>query len=80
MTANTPAVTRIIAAGDIDSGYAYVRLVASVLLSTIGGVAMWSIAVVLRAVQAEFGVDRATASLAYTAVMLGFVLGGPTMG
>ena len=32
------------------------------------------------AVQTDFGVDRADASLSYTAVMLGFVLGGPIMG
>ncbi|MGD9617381.1 MAG: MFS transporter [Alphaproteobacteria bacterium] len=80
MTANTPAAIRPIAAGEIDSFYAYTRLAASLLLSTIGGVAMWSIAVVLPAVQADFGVDRASASLSYTAVMLGFVLGGPVMG
>jgi MFS family permease len=65
---------------DVESGYAWVRLLASVLLSTIGGVGLWSIAVVLPAVQAEFGVDRAAASLPYTAVMLGFVVGGPTLG
>src|SRR3954469_21508786 len=65
---------------DVESAYAWMRLLASVLLSTIGGVAMWSIAVVLPAVEAEFGVDRAAASLPYTAVMLGFVVGGPTMG
>ena len=34
-------------AGGVDSLYAYLRLAVSVLLSTIGGVAMWSIAVVL---------------------------------
>ena len=34
-------------------------------------------AVALPAVQAEFGIDRADASLPYTAVMLGFVVGGP---
>src|SRR5215212_11536156 len=65
---------------EIESAYAWMRLLASVLLSTIGGVAMLSIAVVLPAVQSEFGVDRAAASLPYTAVMVGFVLGGPTMG
>jgi MFS family permease len=69
-----------VTARDVESPYAWGRLLASVLLSTIGGVSMWSIAVVLPAVQAEFGVDRAAASLPYTAVMLGFVLGGPTMG
>jgi MFS family permease len=67
-------------ASEIDSTYAWARLLASVLLSTIGGVAMWSIAVVLPLVQAEFAVDRAAASLPYTAVMLGFVVGGPIMG
>ncbi len=68
------------APSEAESAYAWVRLLASVLLSTIGGVAMWSTAVVLPSVQAEFGVDRAAASLPYTAVMLGFVLGGPVMG
>jgi MFS family permease len=80
VTANTPAAVGTIAVGGVESGYAYLRLAASVLLSTIGGVGMWSIAVVLPSVQADFGVDRASASLAYTAVMLGFVVGGPIMG
>src|SRR5437763_3169678 len=66
--------------GEVDSAYAWFRLLASVLVSTIGGVGMWSIAVVLPAIQAEFGVSRADVSLAYTAVMLGSVLGGPVMG
>jgi MFS family permease len=48
--------------------------------STIGGVGMWSIAVVLPTLQADFGVTRADVSLAYTAVMLGAVVGGPVMG
>src|SRR4051794_20771067 len=77
---STPASSGTIAAGGVDSLYAYLRLTVSVLLSTIGGVAMWSIAVVLPSVQADFAVDRADASLSYTAVMLGFVLGGPIMG
>jgi MFS family permease len=41
---------------------------------------MWSIAVVLPTLQADFGVTRADVSLAYTAVMLGAVVGGPAMG
>src|SRR5690554_612930 len=48
---------------DIDGRYAWMRLVASVLLSTVGSVGMWSVVVVLPEVQAEFGVDRASASL-----------------
>ena len=66
--------------GEVDSAYAWLRLSASVLLSTIGGVGMWSIAVVLPAIQTDFGVTRSEVSFAYTAVMLGSVLGGPVMG
>src|SRR5215472_12061959 len=68
------------AVGEVDSVYAWLRLLAGVLISTIGGVGMWSIAVVLPTLQADFGVTRADVSLAYTAVMLGAVVGGPLMG
>ena len=50
------------------------RLAAAVCLGTIGGVGMWSVVVVLPAVQAEFGVTRGAASLPYTLTMLGFGL------
>jgi MFS family permease len=63
-----------------DSSYAWLRLAASMVLGTIGGVGMWSSVVVLPAVQAEFGIDRADASLPYTATMLGFAIGGVLMG
>ena len=68
------------AVGEVDSVYAWLRLLAGVLISTIGGVGMWSIAVVLPTLQADFGVTRADISLAYTAVMLGADVGGPVMG
>jgi len=64
----------------VESPYAWRRLVASLALSTIGGVGLWSVVVVLPAVQAEFGVARGSASLPYTATMLGFALGGILMG
>jgi MFS family permease len=64
----------------IDSTYAWMRLVVAVLLSTIGGVGMWSVVVVLPAVQTEFGIARADASLPYTMTMIGFGLGGVLMG
>ena len=50
------------------------------LLSTIGGVGMWSVVVVLPTVQAEFGVDRAGASFPFTLTMMGFGVGGAIMG
>ena len=63
-----------------DSRYAWARLVVVLLLMTIGSGAMYVIAVVLPAVQTEFGVARADASLPYTLMMVGFGLGGIAMG
>ena len=65
---------------DTESVYAWIRLAVCVLLSTLGGVSLWSVVVVLPAVQAEFAVDRATASLPYTLTMIGFAVGGVLMG
>jgi len=65
---------------EIDSGYAWFRLVISVLLSSVGGVGMWSVVVALPAVQAEFGVARGDASLPFTLTMIGFGVGGVVMG
>jgi MFS family permease len=64
----------------LDSRYAWMRLAAALLLSTIGGVGMWSVIVALPAVQAEFGVARADASIPYTVTMLGFGLSGILLG
>src|ERR1043165_5429087 len=63
-----------------DSPYAWWRQIASVLISTIGGVGLWSVVVAMPAVQAEFAVARAEASLPYTAAMLGLMLGGVLLG
>ena len=58
--------------GTAESAYAWLRLATSVLIGTIGSVGMWSYVVALPAVQADFGVARADASLAYTLNMIGF--------
>jgi MFS family permease len=65
---------------ETDSRYAWLRLGVVLLLMTIGSGAMYVIAVVLPAVQAEFGVARAEASLPYTLLMIGFGVGGIVMG
>lgn len=65
---------------EIESRYAWARLVAAVVLGTVGGVGMWSVVVALPAVQADFGVTRADASLPYTLAMIGFVFGTVLMG
>ncbi len=66
--------------GPIDGPYAWMRLAISLLLATIGGVGTWAVVVVLPAVQTEFSVDRAYASLPYTATMIGFALGNLAVG
>jgi MFS family permease len=63
-----------------ESPYAWMRLAASLVLMTLGGVAMYGVVVVLPLLQADFGVTRAEASLPYTLTMIGFGFGGILMG
>jgi MFS family permease len=64
----------------VDSSAAWLRLAIAVTMSTLGGVGMWSIVVILPAVQAEFGVDRGGASFPYAMTMVGFMIGTVVMG
>ncbi|HAW46198.1 MAG TPA: MFS transporter, partial [Roseovarius sp.] len=64
----------------LDSRYAWTRLAVSLAIAMIGNVGMWSIIVVMPAMQAEFGVDRAAASMPYTLTMIGFALGNLGIG
>jgi MFS family permease len=64
----------------IDSPAAWRRLGLSLLAVTLGSSTMYVASVALPFVQADFGVDRADASLPYTALMIGFGLGGVWMG
>src|SRR5258708_28041962 len=68
------------AGSGVDSTYAWLRLTTAMVLGTIGSVGMWSVPVALPAVQAEFHVARADASLPYTLAMMGFAFGGVLMG
>ena len=63
-----------------ESAYAWLRLAVALALGTIGSVGMWSFVVALPAVQADFGVPRAEASLAFTLTMIGFGFGGVVTG
>jgi MFS family permease len=76
----TPAPRQIVTGPLPDSAQAWLRLAATMLISTIGGVGMWSVVVALPAVQSEFSVPRAEASLPFTLAMLGFATGGVIMG
>ena len=63
-----------------DSRYAVMRLVVTLLIMAIGSSGMYAVSVVLPAVQADFGIARADASLPYTLLMIGFGIGGVLMG
>ena len=65
---------------EIDGFPAWMRLAAALLIGTLGGVGMWSVVVVLPAVQVEFAVDRGAASLPYSLTMIGYAVGSVFMG
>ena len=63
-----------------DSVHAWLRLWVSLAAASLLGVGMWAVVVILPIVQADFGVDRAAASLPYTATMFGFAAGTLSFG
>ncbi|HVT56672.1 MAG TPA: MFS transporter [Xanthobacteraceae bacterium] len=79
MTSSTN-LSRKTKSGEAESSYAWLRLLACLGIGTAGSVGLWSYVVALPAVQAEFGVVRAEASLPYTATMIGFGIGAVLLG
>ena len=67
-------------ADDVDSVRAWLRLAIAVAVITIGSVGMYVVVVVLPAVQAEFGIARADASLPYAMTLIGYGGGSLIMG
>jgi MFS family permease len=63
-----------------DSSYSWIRLAISLALSTIGGIGLWSAVVALPAIEVEFVIGRAEASIPYTATMIGSAVGGVLLG
>lgn len=72
--AHTPVVPAD--ASLIDSRQAFERLLATLGLVVLGNSSMYVVSVVLPAVQSEFGIGRASASLPYTLMMVCLGLGG----
>jgi MFS family permease len=64
----------------IDGARAWRRLGLALVAATIASVGMWSVILVLPAVQDEFGIGRGDAALAYAATMLGFAAGNLWLG
>ena len=66
--------------GAAPSIYPVVRLIASLLLVTVGGAAMYAVIVALKPASFEFGVSRGMASVPYMMLMLTGGVGGVVMG
>ena len=67
-------------ASAIDSRQAAWRLFITLMLMTLGSSGMYISPVVMPQMQTDFDISRATASMPYTLMMLGFGLGGMLMG
>jgi MFS family permease len=64
----------------LDSRYSWTRLFLSLGLATVGNAGLWSVIVVLPALQVDFGGGRGDASLPYMLTMVGFALGNLLIG
>lgn len=60
---------------ETDGVYAWVRLVITIAVALVANVGIWAIIVIMPAVQIEFDIGRADASLPYTLTMIGFASG-----
>jgi MFS family permease len=56
------------------------RLIVTLAIGTVANVGMWAIIVIMPAVEAEFGIGRAEASIPYTMTMIGFAAGNLLIG
>ena len=63
-----------------DSRYAWTRLAITLVLISLGTSTMYVVPVVFPAVQADFGVSRASVSASYAMLMVGMGVGGVFMG
>lgn len=68
------------ATGEVDSPYAWLRLVLTLMVGTVACVGNWSVVVVLPTLQLEFDTLRGGASMPYTCMMVGFATGSIVMG
>lgn len=64
----------------VDSAGAWCRLSLVLVMSVVVGVGMWSIVVILPAIQSDLGITRAQASFPYVFTMIGYGLGGIVFG
>ena len=75
-----PSVIQMEQVSHLDSRYSWTRLAITLAIAVVVNVGMWAVIVVMPSVQAEFGIDRADASMPYTFTMIGFALGNLVIG
>ena len=63
-----------------DSLKSWLRLILLFTIGVVGTVGMWSVVVVMPAIETEFNIDRGKASLLYATTMVGFGLGNFLIG
>ncbi len=64
----------------LDSRYSWIRLAVTLAVAVVLNFGTWAFILVLPDVQREFGLDRGSVSLPYTATMIGFAAGNLLMG
>ena len=64
----------------LDSRYSWIRLAITLVIGVFANVGMWAVIVVMPSIQAEFGIDRAGASVPYVLTMIGFAVGNFAIG
>ena len=65
---------------EYDSLRSWIRLILLFIVGVVGIVGMWSVVVVMPALETEFAIDRGKASLLYATTMVGFGLGNFLIG
>ena len=65
---------------EYDSLKSWIRLILLFVVGVVGTVGMWSVVVVMPALETEFNIDRGKASLLYDTTMVGFGLGNFLIG
>ena len=74
------AVDNVTTIVEQDTFKSWFRLIVLFIIGVIGTVGMWSVVVVLPALETEFNIDRGNASLLYATTMVGFGLGNFLIG
>lgn len=69
-----------LSAADTDSWYSWRRAFYAVLIGMITNASLWTSVTLMPSLQSEFALTRTQASYPYIAIMIGYLVGGPTLG